>query len=446
MGFCKDFAWGAATAAVQVEGAAYEDGKAPSLWDVYARYPGAVYRGQNADTACDHYHRFQEDVALMKRMGLTAYRYSISWPRVLPQGTGEVNQKGLDFYDRLLDALLEAGIEPYLTLFHWDYPYALYQKGGWMNPDSSDWFAAYADRITRRYGDRVKHFITINEPECFVGAFESGDLAPFYRVHRRDYLQMAHNALLGHGKAVQAVRANCPGAACGFAATNWLKYPITDEPENVELARKRCFELNEPTVTSFPWWTEAVYLGRYPAAAVAAAGPDMPVIGQNDMALISQPLDFFGMNHYTGIPVAPDGTQGDPVFSDNAPRSTYDWPLQPRAFYYAAKFMYERYGLPILVTENGYSGNDLVSADGKVHDAYRIEQLSSYLKALRRAADEGVPVLGYFHWALMDNFEWAQGYGKRFGLAYVNFDTQERILKDSGEYYRKIIESNGDIL
>lgn len=450
MAFKKDFAWGVATASQQNEGAWNEDGKGPSIWDIFAHEPGKVKDGSNGDVACDHYHRFREDVKLMKELGIRAYRFSISWPRLFPEGTGKLNEKGAQFYSDLIDALLENGIEPYITLFHWDYPYALYKKGGWLNDDSVQWFAQYAAKVAELYSDRVKYFITFNEPQCFIGqGFGSGVHAPGLKVPLHDLFQMAHNVLKAHGAAVIALRQNAKQPLkIGYAPTCSAHYPATETPADIEAARKKylsCQPLTADNILwSVTWWSDPVILGRYPEDGLQMYGPYLPEITEEDMQLICQPLDFYGQNIYNGKEVTVD-EHGEPVFVPRKPGfpvTAINWPVTPESMRWGPRFLYERYGLPIFITENGAADLDHLCPDGKVHDPNRIEFLRRYLTCLEQATEDGVDVGGYFIWTLMDNYEWAIGYSPRNGLVYVDFDTQQRIPKDSAWWYREWIESH----
>lgn len=445
MGFSKDFIWGAASAAYQIEGAWQEDGKGLSVWDVCGRNRNIIAYNESGDVACDHYHRYKEDVAMMKEMGLKCYRFSISWSRVIPEGIGAVNEKGLQFYSDLVDELLANGIEPMVSLFHWDYPYALYQKGGWMNPESPDWFEAYTKVIVDALSDRVKYWITLNEPQCFVGCgYEVGTHAPFLRTNRRDLIRMTHHALLGHGKAVKCIREHAKEKPeISFAPIAPVYIPKDDSKEAIEEARRKTFSMTEKGFTlGLTWWSDPVILGKYPDEAYELFGDDMPIYDEAEMQLISQPLDFYGMNVYYSESGERTGNYPENMWQGRG-LTTTGWVLSPEVLYWSPRFLYERYGLPIMVTENGMAGMDWIHLDGKVHDTYRIDYTHRYLLAYRQAAEEGIPLKGYMHWSVMDNFEWTLGYDKRFGLVYVDYQTQERTMKDSAHWYKSVIENNG---
>lgn len=445
MNFPKDFIFGTATASYQIEGAAFEDGKGLSIWDVSSHHKGNVFQGHNGDVACDHYHRLAEDIGLMKELGAEAYRFSLSWPRVLPNGTGAANEKGLDFYDRLIDGLLEAGIEPYITLYHWDMPYELYKRGGFLNRDIAEWFGEYTSLVVSRYSDRVKNWITINEPQCVVElGLHTGNHAPYIKLPMRDVLSAAHNLMRAHGKAVQAIRAAAKQPACiGFVSADLPKVPKTDSKADIEAARAEMFRTDFDSLFNTAWWNDAVFLGKYPEDGVKHHGANMPEIQQGDMELISQPIDFCGTNIYTGG-IVEAGSDGKPSAVDYAcgyPCTDMGWPVTPETLYWGPKFLNERYKKPVYITENGLAGMDWVSEDGKVHDVMRIDFLSRYLKQLSRACADGVDVRGYFQWSLMDNFEWSYGYSKRFGLVHVDLETLERTPKDSFDWYRNLIRT-----
>ncbi|MBD3391390.1 MAG: beta-glucosidase [Chitinivibrionales bacterium] len=443
MGFPEGFVWGAATAAYQIEGAAREDGKGLSVWDVFCQKPGAVWQGNTGDIACDHYHRYKEDVALMKEIGLNGYRFSISWPRILPSGTGNLNEKGLSFYERLVDELLAAGIQPCATLFHWDFPYELFLLGGWLNRDSADWFAGYADVVARRLGDRIKLWITLNEPNVFINLGHlSGRHAPGMKYQTAQVLQCAHNAFRAHGKAVQALRAlGARDLQAGIAPNLFVCVPGTEDPADVEVARAMNFAMTEKNMHSNAIWFETPITGRYSEDCFRVFGPDMPHIIEGDMETIGQPLDFVGANQYFGHRVR-RGANGHPEilsWGTGPDLTAFKWLLLPEILYWGPKFLYERYKLPVYITENGLSNADWIAFDGMVHDPQRIDFITRHLQELERAIREGTDVRGYFHWSLMDNFEWAEGYKERFGLVHVDFRTQRRILKDSARFYGDVI-------
>jgi beta-glucosidase len=454
MKFPKDFVWGAAAASYQVEGAAYEDGKGLSVWDMFCRKPGAVWEGQSGEIACDHYHRYQEDVALMQEFGVQAYRFSISWPRVLPQGIGAVNPQGLDFYDRLVDELLRAGITPYITLFHWDLPYELHCRGGWLNPDSADWFAAYTKVVVAKLSDRVKYWMTFNEPQAFVGlGYQIGKHAPGDKLGLPEILRMTHNILLAHGKATQTIRTYSRSAsAVGYVlALGLTQVPATERSEDIEAARTAMFSAIRPEgheCFTNSWWTDPVVFGRYPEDGLQRFAHALPPIGNDDMQTICQPLDFLGLNIYFGrkFLAGPNGSPEMAALPLGYAQTAYHWVILPETLYWGPKFFWERYQLPIVIAENGLSNIDWVALDGKVHDPQRIDFLHRYLLQLRKACQDGVDVRGYFHWSILDNFEWDSGYKERFGLIYVDYPTQKRIPKDSAYWYQQVIASNGATL
>jgi len=432
--FPPGFLWGAATAAYQIEGAWDADGRGESIWDSFSHTPGKTRDGDTGDTACDHYHLFQQDIALMGQLGLKAYRFSISWPRVIPAGRGKVNPAGLDFYDRLVDALLGANIEPLVTLYHWDLPQALQETGGWGARDTCAAFADSAALMVRRLGDRVHRWATLNEPSAsaFAG-HRSGEHAPGFR-DRKLALQAAHHLLLAHGLAVQAIRAVEPGVEAGIVLCLWPCEPISGSQEDVAAAELAWRQGDA-------WFLDPIFCAHYPPAAWEANGPEAPHVQPGDLAVIAQRLDFLGINYYSR---SLRGAQG--VISP-VPGSEYTemgWEVHPPAFRRLLLRVHREYPLPPLyITENGAAFADELSADGCVHDPRRIEYLRRHLIQARRAMDEGVDLRGYFAWSLMDNFEWANGYSKRFGLVYVDYPTQQRIVKDSGAWYRGVIARNG---
>jgi beta-glucosidase len=454
--FAKDFLWGAATSAYQIEGAAREDGKGPSVWDEFVRKRGAIRDEQTGDIACDFYHRYAEDIAHMREMGLGTFLFSISWPRVMPEGAGAVNPKGMDFYSRLVDALLAAGIVPIVTLFHWDTPVALERRGGWRVRDMADWFADYAAAVTRALSDRVNWWLTINEPRSFIGgAYVEPVQAPGEKLPRGDALRAAHITFLAHGRAVQAIRENAKRPVqIGYPCDVSPSLPATDSGADVAAAHESTFAspLDHFSANHWwrenAWWLDPVYRGGYPAEALVALGAGAPEIRAGDMETIRQPLDFLGANIYGGWDVSAtgNGKAKEAHFPAGFPMTAFGWQVTPEAMYWAPKWLYERYKLPIFITENGCSTRDWVSLDGKVHDPQRIDFAMRYLQSLARAANEGVPLRGYLHWSLLDNFEWQEGYTQRFGMIYVDFPTQKRVLKDSARWYAHVIATNGAAL
>ncbi|MGY8827099.1 MAG: GH1 family beta-glucosidase [Candidatus Latescibacterota bacterium] len=451
MSFPEGFVWGAAAASYQIEGGAFDDGKGLSVWDMMCRQKGRVYGGHTGEVAIDHYHRYKEDVALMKEMGLMAYRLSISWPRVLPEGVGSVNEAGLAFYDRLIDELLAAEITPYVTLFHWDFPHDLYCRGGWLNPQSPEWFAEYSEVVVDKLSDRVQNWMTLNEPQCFIGlSLQEGIHAPGDKLGLEEVLLAGHHALLAHGRSVQVIRARAKAdPVVGYAPTGTIVSPADeDDPENVEAARRAMYAVNNKNCWNISWWSDPVILGHYPEDGLSTYGSAVPKIKESDFDIMCQPLDFYGTNTYNGWTIGRneqgkfrqvERPAGHPVCGNK-------WPVTPEALYWGPRFYHERYGLPIIIMENGLSSQDWVSLDGKVHDPQRIDFTQRYLLEFERAGEDGVPIEGYFHWSAFDNFEWAEGYKERFGLIYVDYQTQERILKDSAHWYRTVIESNGGVL
>lgn len=459
MNFGKNFVWGAAAAAYQIEGAAREDGKGPSVWDMMCQKPGAIWQEHTGDIACDHYHRYKEDVTLMKEIGLKAYRLSLSWPRILPTGSGKINKTGLAFYDRLIDELLAAGIAPWITLFHWDFPYELYCKGGWLNRESVEWFTDYTSLVVDSFSDRVSDWMTLNEPQCFIGlGMEFGIHAPGDRLGRKEVLRAGHHVLLSHGRAVQVIRSTAKlKPTIGWAPVGVTAYPSSDQKEDIEAARKAMFDhdttfaLNNGrkiSVWSNTWWGDPVIFGKYPEDAWKAFGDDVPEIATGDMEIISQPIDFYGANIYSGLEVYAD-KEGKPTAVTpkiGEPMTAFRWPVTPECLGWGIKLLHERYQHPMVVTENGLSCNDWPSLDGEVHDPQRIDFLHRYLLSLEKCVQEGIDVRGYFQWSIMDNFEWAEGYKERFGLIYVDYPTQKRILKDSAKWYQSLIKSHGEAL
>ena len=448
--FPADFLWGAATAAYQIEGAADQHGRGPSVWDRFCQTPGKVWEGHDGRTACNHYHRHGDDVRLMKDLGLQAYRFSLSWTRLLPRGRGKVNARGLDFYDRLVDSLLEAGIRPFCTLFHWDYPTVLFDEGGWGHRDSPAWFADYTALVARHLGDRIGDWMTFNEPQCFIGLGHGTGLhAPGLRVPMRAQLKMVRHVQLAHGLSVSALRAGCPNPVrIGWAPVGMVHYPATAKPADVQAARRATNACGRDHLFNNTHWSDPVILGRVAPEARRAYGQLLPKYSEADLHIMAQPLEFYGLNIYQGTPVKAgrDGRAKVVPFAPGNPRTAFGWNITPPALRWGPRFIHERYGLPVFITENGLSNTDWVAQDGKVHDPQRIDFTSRYLRELRRAVADGVPVKGYFHWSLLDNFEWAEGYKQRFGLVHVDYETQRRTPKDSYHWYREVIRRRGAVL
>jgi beta-glucosidase len=443
--FPADFVWGVATAACQIEGAAALDGKGPSSWDVFARHPGAIFEGHTPEIACDHYHRLEEDLELIRELGVRAYRFSVSWPRVLPQGGGAPNEAGLSFYDRLIEGLLERGVTPYLTIFHWDTPHALEELGGFRNPECKNWFADYTELLARRFGDRVRHWITLNEPHAFIeGGLRQGRHAPGLKLPLPEVLRAAHHALLCHGRAVQILRVHVRDAFVMAAPVLIAASPLTESPEDLEAARRFTFERETTELRVSGFWMDPIYRGEYSESALRAFGSAAPKFPARDLELIFQPLDALGFNLYDTVTVRADET-GAPIVllpEPGCPRTAFGWPVTPEGHFFGPKLAYERYRLPVLITENGLSTSDWVALDGKVHDAARSDFIQRHLEELRKAMQSGVPVLGYFHWSLLDNFEWNHGYRERFGLVHVDYRTLRRTLKDSFFSYQSIVRTD----
>lgn len=438
----KDFTWGAATSAYQIEGACREDGRGMGIWDAFCRQAGRIQGGETAETACDHYHRFQEDVALMKELGIGSYRFSLSWPRILPDGKGKINEAGLDFYDRLVDTLLEVGIEPCVTLYHWDLPLRLHQTGGWLNPDTAFAFAEYAQTAVHRLHDRVKKFFTLNEPQCITWlGYGTGDHAPGFRTDNDTVMAVAHQLLLAHGRAVQAIRAVDSSCRVGIASTGDIRYPAEETAENRASAYEANFQMDDRWGFSHHWYLDPAILGHYPQENLPQwAEAFLETVSPEDFKTIAQPLNFLGVNLYNGFPVDRSGNRVERP--SGTPRTAMRWAISPKAMRYGLEFLYQRYGLPLYVTENGQSCNDRVFLDGKVHDPERIDYIRRYLMELEKAMENGVPVKGYYHWSFMDNFEWSNGYDERFGLVYVDYAHDlRRIPKDSFYWYQEVIRT-----
>ena len=444
--FPAGFVWGTATAAYQIEGGWDEDGKGASIWDRFAADPAHIADRCDARIACDHYHRFLEDLDLMAALGLASYRFSLSWPRIVPDGDGAINPAGLAFYDRLVDAMLERGIRPFATLFHWDLPAALQDRGGWTNRDTLDAFARYADIVARRLGDRVKDWMTHNEP--WVVAF-CGHLYGNHAPGLRDLptaLATAHGIMVSHGRAVSAIRAACRDARIGIAHNlEWIE-PASDRAEDIAAATRLDGAFQR-------WFLDPMFGRGYPDDLLAWHGAASPRIERDDLAQIAAPIDFLGVNYYTRRVIADDPARSDPrgavaaarqIYWPFAPRADFDeWEVAPEGLYRTLLRVQRDYRPPAMyVTENGTSWPDRPGPDGAVHDALRIRYLARHAAAVRQAIDDGADVRGYFAWSFLDNFEWGFGFTKRFGLVHVNYATQRRTVKDSGHWYARAAAEN----
>jgi beta-glucosidase len=439
--FPKNFVWGVAAAAPQIEGAADEDGKGESIWDRFAKIPGRIHNNENLDVACDHYHRYKSDFALMKKLGVKHYRLSIAWPRIYPQGRGAVNQKGVDFYHRLIDSMLAHGITPWVTMFHWDLPQALEDEGGWRVRAVPDAFGIYADTIVRAYGDRVKNWITLNEIICFTKfSYGGGDKAPQTTEGDKVVNQTYHHAVLCHGHGVRAVREHGGrGARVGLTDNSNVTVPIMETKEDIAAARAAFIETNTRIL-------EPIFKGRYHPDYLRSAGKDRPTWEKGDFDLISLPTDFLGLNIYTGHYVRA-GKRGKPEilpFAPNFPRSDSPWlNLVPESLYWGPRFIKEIYGVKtIYITENGAGYDDAPPVNGEVNDIHRRNYIRACLRETHRAMQDGVTIKGFFLWSFMDNFEWQDGYARRFGVVYVDFKTQKRTPKFSALWYQRVMAEN----
>lgn len=442
MSFPQGFVWGAATASYQIEGAALEDGRGECIWTRYSHTPGMVQDGDTGDVACDHYHRYKDDVKLMTELGLQAYRFSVSWPRVFPKGTHTVNELGLDFYNRLVDELLEAGITPFLTLYHWDLPQVLQDLGGWENPDSVKWFADYTDLMARTLGDRVKFWATHNEPwvVAFVGNF-IGRHAPGKQDFRAA-LKVAHHLLLAHGAAVPVIREHVPDAQVGIVLNYNIAVAGSDNPKDIQAARYNDGYIHR-------WFLDPLYKGAYPEDMVELYGSQLDGIDLEAVKAAAVPMEWLGINYYTRNKVKWADNTPIPVEHIIEPElglTEMGWEFYPQGMTDTLNNVREAYApKSIYITENGSSYPDPEPVNGRVHDPKRVAYLVAHLKALETAIDAGVPVRGYFAWSLMDNFEWGFGYSKRFGLIAVDYATQTRTYKDTAVRYQEIIRANAVI-
>ena len=446
--FPEQFLWGVATSSYQIEGAWNEAGKGESIWDRFAHTPGKIEDGSNGDVACDHYHRWPQDIALMKSLNIQSYRFSIAWPRILPEGRGRVNQSGLDFYSRLVDGLLEAEILPFATLYHWDLPQTLQDEGGWPVRSTAEAFVEYADVVSRHLGDRVKHWITHNEPWCISFlSHQIGEHAPGWQDWNAA-IRASHHVLLSHGWAVPLIRRNSPEAEVGITLNFTPAEPASPSPADLSLYRRFDGYFHR-------WFTDPLYGRHYPADMVAdyiAQGylpsDGLTFVEEGDLQAIAVLTDFLGVNFYTRAIMRDEQAAGNlPQTVFPAPESEWTdmgWEVYPEALYHLLNRLHFEYRPPkIYITENGASYSDGPDENGRIKDQRRLDYFRSHLAASHRAIQNGVPLAGYYAWSLMDNFEWAKGYTQRFGLVWVDFQTQERIPKDSALWYKEVIERNG---
>ncbi len=440
--FPRDFLWGAATSAYQIEGSPLADGAGPSIWHRFSHTPEMTENGDTGDVACDHYRRSLDDVKVMRRLGLNAYRFSISWSRILPEGRGKVNPAGVGFYDRLVDTLLERGLAPSVTLYHWDLPAALDDRGGWVHPDVASWFADYAQVIYRALGDRVPLWSTLNEPWVVVdGGYLYGVHAPGHRS-RSEAPRAAHHLLLAHAEAVRAFRATGGVGKIGLVVNLAPKDPASDDPRDVEAARRADAYMNRH-------YLDPLFLGSYPEELRDIYGEDWPEFPEAELRSLREPIDFLGINYYTRGVVRHDETEWplrlSEVRSAGAPLTALGWEVHPDSFTRILRWVHERYGaMPLYVTENGAAYDDPAeTVAGQIDDPLRVSYLQEHLRAAREAMRGGVDLRGYFAWSLLDNFEWACGYSKRFGLVHVDYRTLARTPKLSAYAYQEIIASEG---
>lgn len=460
--FDKNFLWGTASSSYQIEGAFTEDGKGLSIWDTFSNKPGNIAHDENGNKACDHYHRYREDIALMKNLGIQAYRFSISWSRIFPDGIvkdsdGNIryNKAGLDFYDKIVNLCLENNIKPFITIYHWDLPQALEDKGGWLNRETAFIFADYAEFICEHFSDRVTNIATINEPQIISGlGYMLGLHAPGKKLDAVSVLSVIHHLALAHGLAVTKMRAVAKQPVkTGFSSTGDLCYPSKECDEDIDAARAECFNIVKGNMTfNHTIFCDMTCLGRYPDIAGTELHlepglekiehyEELPFVKDGDIELIHQPIDYLGINVYNGHEI---NAAGHINKKPGSPRTALGWPVTPGVMNYGIRYLYERYNLPIYIFEDGLACNDIISLDGKVHDSNRIDFLTRYLTDLEKAYKAGVPILGYFHWSFTDNFEWHSGYDPRFGLVFVDYETQQRIPKDSAYWYSDLIKKSSN--
>ena len=442
--FPESFIWGTAYASYQVEGAWNEDGKGLNIWDDFCHAGGHVLNNDTGDVACDSYHRYLEDVELIKELGVKVHRFSLSWSRIIPDGKRAVNEKGLAFYDRFVDALLEAGVEPWITLYHWDLPSALQVEGGWVNRSTVDAFVRYAEIVGRHFDGRVRCYMPINEPQCITTlGYGNGEHAPGLKLSREEVAQVMHHLTVAYSGAVRALRAaSSIPLTIGTVTCGRLCYPNVETEKAEQAAYEASFRLSDGCLHDW-CFTHNVFLDRLFFPKQWKDAPEFlrrywESVPETDWDDMEKP-DFIGLNVYNGTMTDANGAMAP--LPTGYPHTAIGWPVSPEVMYYGPRHLYKRYGLPVIITENGLSCNDWIYLDGQVHDADRIDFLTRYLQQLHRCLESGVPIRGYLHWSLMDNFEWAMGYKDRFGLVYVDYPSGRRIPKDSAKWYAGVIRT-----
>ncbi len=436
--FPEDFLWGVATASYQIEGSPLADGAGPSIWHHFSHTPGTTHNGDTGDVACDHYRRYKEDVAIMKGLGIKSYRFSIAWPRIFPNGKGKVNIKGIDFYDRLVDELMKANITPFVTLYHWDLPAALQDEGGWTNRDIASWFADYADYVFQRLGDRVKYWITLNEPwtTAFMGYMFGTDAPGMKDVYAA--FKVVHNQLRAHSKAVSAFRDENLEGKIGITLFNQSLSPASQNEADIMTA-----QISHELV-NYPLFLNPIFKGNYPEHLLSVAGEYFPKDYECDMSDIKKSIDFVGINYYSGslVKADPSSPLGIKTVDRGLEKTEMGWEIYPQGLYEILTGLQDTYDpKEVFITENGVAFKDKV-VDGEVHDKKRIDYLKAHFEQAHRALADGVKLKGFFVWSLMDNYEWAEGYSKRFGIVYIDYKTQKRIIKDSAKWYSGVISKN----
>jgi len=439
--FPKNFTWGVATSAYQIEGA-YDINKLPSIWDTFANEKGNILNNETGNIACDSYHLYQDDIQLMKKMNVQAYRFSISWTRIFEEDMTTINQEGLQYYLDLVDNLIENGIEPYITLFHWDLPQILQDQGGWLNRNTLVAFERYAKVIAESFNNKVFNYFTINEPQIvvFLG-YSLGLHAPGYKLSDEECLKISHNILVAHGLAVKAIRENSDQKVkIGIASTGNLTSPIEDNPENREAAYQASFKTEGNLFFNHALFLDPIFLHRYPSDLAKNLKDVVKTFDPKDFEIIGQEIDILGINIYNGQQVDAEGNYVERY--QGFPKTAIRWPVTPEIMNYGLSYIYRRYQKPIVISENGLSCNDRIYSDNRVHDLDRVDFIYSYLKNMKKAMDKGVDIIAYFHWSFTDNFEWHNGYNERFGLVYIDYRNQQRIMKDSAYYYANIIKAN----